>query len=272
MAMVVTMGDTENNESFITEKKGPLPVWGWAALAVGVFIIFRGLPHLSSAATGTISTVGNSAGSGAGSSNSVGGSTPTTTNTTNPLLTWLANANNAATSLGVNPSDFQTAVTDYLANSAIPSTAETALNAVLHVVGNAPGIDTPIYSAPTPTSTAPVYKPFDILPNLLGDIQHQLAANMANHTVGAGESYFADVISTGQGVIGLTNDGGIYEAGNNFNGTPLQMFGNLLTVGAAGPNAAAGGTLSYDPTNGSYSINLPNGKKYTFGPGATVGA
>ncbi len=271
MGTVDIMAD-ENGGNFLTEKKGPLPVWGYGIVLIGVFILFKGLPHLGSAVTASsaVPTVGSSA----GGSSSGSASQPITSTTTTPsVLDWLASAQNAANSLGVDPTQFQTAITDYLSNTPIPGAAKTALQAVLNTVCYAPGISLPNYQAPSTQTapTTPAYDPLNVASNFMGDLQHQLAAEIAAGKTAPGENVFVDVISTGQGALGLTNSGGIYATGNNFNGSPINTYGSLFSVGAGGPNVAVGGGLTYNPSTGGYTVNLANGKSYTFGPVGIVG-
>ena len=278
----------DDNESTSEHKLGPLSYGQWALVGGAGILLVILLPRLLGMFSGLASGL---SGGGSGGATTTGNLTqPSGTGTTTALPTvssWLTEAQAAASQLGGSVSGIQTAITDYLAGAAVPSSDKTGLNAVLAVVGQAPGIGSPTYSTssstPSPTpSPSPSPSPSPTPSASAGPAQqyvtqllNQMSSNVSKGLTAPGEHYFTDLVSTGAGALGLTNDGGVYFAGNGLNSSgsqvPLQDYGSLFTNGVNGSNAAVGASIAYNHATNGYTITMANGTKYTYGPGGIVG-
>lgn len=166
----------------LTEKVGPLPVWGWGGI-VGVLIIaylyftnWRGVSGGESSGKG---------GGSAGSSDAIwdayhgagGGATPGVTTGPEPIasnLQWLAQGVRVAVSQGYPGTTAQVALQRFLAGESLTTSQQAIVNAVIAVIGPPPEgtdyinelIDDPVTKVVGPTRPRPNpwTKPADTTP------------------------------------------------------------------------------------------------------------
>ena len=147
----------------LQKKLGPLPVWAWAVVVVGAYLVYRyihshqGQAAAAGASTGSVSTGQASSGlaydpsTGAiydPNSGTIYGTMPQSSgnNGTGSVSDWLTSAVNALQSLGYTPDQYQPALQDYLAGNPLTQTEAAIVHAAGSVVGTAPGL-------PLPTAT-----------------------------------------------------------------------------------------------------------------------
>lgn len=146
--------------NFLTNRVGPLPMWGWFAVVIGAVIVWK-VMHRSSSTTGT-GTVGaannaaslfgtegfstNSAGQlvdnatgnilgvvNGGTSGGSSGGTGTTT-----AEQWFANAQQTLFNLGYDSNAVDQALQDYAAGKKLPSNEYGIIEAAIRLTGNPP--------------------------------------------------------------------------------------------------------------------------------------
>jgi hypothetical protein len=179
-----TSHSSSSSGSGLAHRIGPLPVWGWLAVAIGAIILYKIIKDRSSASTSTASgTVGasdNAAstfGSEGFSLNSAGevvdnatgdilgtvagysptGSSGTGGGTGGSTLTaqqWVTNAQEALFNLGYNNATVDQALQDYLAGNQLPQNEYSIIEAAIALTGSPPaGLGTPVLSASGGTGT-----------------------------------------------------------------------------------------------------------------------
>ena len=270
--------DDKKSDNFVgdltSDKLAGIPIWIIGLVAVaGFFFVKSFLGGSSSSSTSQVPISTSPYPISGGGSSGSSGSSSTVSPTESPISSWVTSFQNAVGNLGISSSTSSSALDSYLAGQPITNPSQqTALQAVLAVVGNAPGIGSPNISTAQPTSTMtvePMIPATSVSTNsgsqFITDLTNTLAHNVASGKTAPSESYFVQtaVNPAGNGALGLTNDGGVYTSGN----TPF--YGSLFTVGMGGANAAVGSTLKYN-ANGSYAITTKSGQTYNFGPGGVV--
>ena len=145
--------DDHYSSSSAPKKKGGqlfgLPYWEVLLIGVaGVFIAIYLKDHIlgggSSSPTYTISPNGTSPAvtSSGGTSQSSGSSSTSTPGSA--IATWIQDANNFATSIGMNQSTVNSALENYTAGNKITNGAQaTAINSIVNSLGSAPGLGAP---------------------------------------------------------------------------------------------------------------------------------
>jgi hypothetical protein len=161
--------DTKSGGGGLKKKAGPLPVWGWVAVAGGTFVVYRFLKARSaaSAAAGTSAAQGltggslipNDIGLPSGTSNTGGAGTFSSVAAwTQALLTSLVAG-------GMSPGDSYTAAQAFLNGNCVSQAAYTGIATALESgsVGLPPGYTAPpalsvcpsTTQTPTPTNPTP---------------------------------------------------------------------------------------------------------------------
>ena len=144
--------DRYSSSSAPKEKGGTLfglPYWEVLLIGVaGVFIAIYLKDHIlgggSSSPTYTISPNGTSPAvtSSGGATQSSGSSSTSTPGSA--IATWIQDANNFATSIGMNQSTVNSALENYTAGNKITNGAQaTAINSIVNSLGSAPGLGAP---------------------------------------------------------------------------------------------------------------------------------
>jgi len=139
------------------KRAGPLPIWGWAAVAAGSFVAYRFIKARNSAnavlaSTGTtggttipadLSSVGSAISTGAGSFSS--------------MAAWEQAAITYLTGNGLAPTDALNAISAYTSGSCVDQSAYNALAGAISSssVGLPPGFTSPAPLTVCPGSTAP---------------------------------------------------------------------------------------------------------------------
>lgn len=165
--------------NFMTHKLGPLPMWSWIVIVVGVVIVYKimkGKSAASTTASGTV-TDGNNANSlfgsegfsvnsagqvvdnatgdilGGGTQGASGSSSSTTTN-----AGWFAAVQQALFNLGYDNSTVDSALQDYASGNKLSPTEYGIIEAGINLVGNPPsGLALPQLQPPAapPAAAAP---------------------------------------------------------------------------------------------------------------------
>lgn len=171
--------------NFLTNRVGPLPVWGWFAVVVGGFIVWRIIHNRnasSAAGTGTVGAANNAAslfGSSGFSTNSAGqvvdnatgdilgmvpgggtGGAGSSSTGVTTATQWFANAQQTLFNLGYDSTAVDTALQDYLAGNPLPPNEYGIVEAAIKLTGNPPtGVGLPSELQPSAPSAPPVSLP-----------------------------------------------------------------------------------------------------------------
>lgn len=162
----------------LTKKLGPLPIWAWAAVLVGSYLLYHYLKNRNSN-TGAVSTVGGTA---TGSNNapvgglqigpagqiydpttgtivgSVGGTTSTSTGSnTNTAQGWLAAAQTALQGLGLDNNTINSALNNYVAGQPLQQSEYNIVEEAIKIIGAAPAAlgNPALAPVPAPGTPAP---------------------------------------------------------------------------------------------------------------------
>lgn len=125
------------------KKLGPLPIWAWAAVIVGSYLLYHYLKNRSAAAGttglvgGTGTTLGTDNAGSAGSGNTTGGTTTSGTDTTTPQG-WLAAAQNALQGLGLDNNTINGALNDFVSGQPLPQSEYNIVTEAIKIIGAAP--------------------------------------------------------------------------------------------------------------------------------------
>lgn len=156
----------------LAKKIGPLPIWAWAAVVLGSYLLFHYLKNrsaaTSAATTGTVGgsnnapplglqvtpngqivdpTTGNVIGTvGTGGT---GNSGPNTTS----VQGWLAAAQGALQGLGLDNNTINGALNDYIAGTPLPQAEYNIVNEAIKIVGSPPTtLGNPALAPPAPNT------------------------------------------------------------------------------------------------------------------------
>lgn len=275
--------------SGLQKKLGPLPIWAWAAVVVGTYLLYHYLKSRNSAASAAGSAVG---GTVAGGNNAPGlgyqigpggqiydpttgtvlgtlsGTTPNTGSDTTTPQGWLAAAQSALQGLGLDNNTINGALNDYVAGNPLPQSEYNIVQEALKIVGAAPSsLGNPSLAPPPVTPTAPpsptpaptsTNNPSGANPPSLGSI------------LPAGDSVIGNVVSVfqtlGGGWIWVTNQGYVYSSGANapyYGGTDNGKVGGPIAA-----NIVSANPINSGPNAGGYQLVAANGDTYNFGPNA----
>jgi hypothetical protein len=282
-----------------TKKLGPLPRWGWVAVAGGVYLVYRYYEsykanQAASAASGTTggttipADVGTSSGSGVTSSVanfasleaweqaaiSALGQTPgySSADALNDISSWLngscvsATGYSAIGSLISNPSiglppGFSTVPT----LSVCSNTSTTSSTTITSTTSGSTGATTPATTGTEATTTPAATTPsIPSLPNLPA----ALAAAMTNNGESVVDTAYDATTNT---FLYLTNKGGVYALAPNGTTTGAVFYGSYQGLPAAGRESTAPFTHLTVNSDGSYTITNTLGQNYDFGPNQAAG-
>ena len=268
----------------LTHKLGPLPVWGWFAVGLTMYILykhFKGSSSNANAATTPAGTLINPDGSLAGSGGAgITGSTGTTTPvSTTPGLDWITQAYQALQNLGYDNGTISDALSKYAAGQPLTPSEFGIVESAFNLIGAAPSqlgnpIAAPVnpaggagtgtggggVSAPAaPTSAGPGAGP----PNLPASLVQLMTAG-GEHIV---DTEYNPVFNEW---TYLTNLGGIYTLNPNGTNNSTGFFGSIFST----PNAnwKVGQTQIRTAqnlrinSNGGYTVVDTAGESYNFGP------
>jgi hypothetical protein len=250
----------------LTKKVGPLPVWGWAVVIVGAYLLYHYLHNRSSSAASTVIPD-----SGANPSNAlVGGDSGTSTTSTGSTGTataadWIFNAQQYLLALGYDQSSIDTAFQDWTSGNPLTSTDVGILDSAVNGNG-APPAGLPVITLGTSGSTATagttaastggagVSSPTEATPPALPSV------------LPAGTNIIGDVVSIfadGAGWTYVTNKGYVYNTGgsNYYGGTNGGEIG-----GIPGSNIVNAEPITSGPDTGGYVLYNAAGQTYKFGP------
>jgi hypothetical protein len=161
----------------LTHKLGPLPVWAWAAVLVGVVIVYKVIKSRQSASSTASGTVG-----GANNANSLFGTEGFSVNSAGQVVDnatgdilggsqnisggsagsvssgaqWFTTAQQTLFNLGYDSSAVDQALQDYAAGNPLPQNEYGIIEAAIRLTGNPPtGIALPeLSSTPAPPAAA----------------------------------------------------------------------------------------------------------------------
>lgn len=270
----------------LERKLGPFPVWAWAVIFVGAYLLYKHLhgstssnsqaaieqAMLNGEALAGASGSANNAPSGTSGSGSISlGSTPTPS----ALEQWITDAQNYFTQLGITGGNG--ALAAFTAGQPLSQAQYDLIESATKVLGGAPGLSGPIApTAPTstpttaPTST-PTTTPTTTPSTTSTPIEPSLPVNLVNAMQANGQhivsSAFDKVTNTW---YYLENNGGVYAITPNGQNSGYYM-GSYMDLPASGRMVPAGApqrTFNQIAINndGSYTLTSTGGQTYTFNP------
>ena len=279
-----SQGPTEHGHSAIpkgnalTHKVGPLPVWGWAAVIIGAYLLYRFLHKSSSTATtattdGTINGSNNAnglVGTEGASVNGAGQIVDTATGTVlgtvsggdNSTVTtpgdWVTAAMQSVESLGFDPAAVEQAFQAYTSGQPLTTGQYGIIESAFNTTGAAPApLGLPQMVVPSaPVAVAPTPAPVAALPSSPPN-----PATLFGNIVG-------NIISTfqsGSGWTYVTNRGYVYNSpgATYYGGTNGGAIG-----GAVASNITSATPITSGPNAGGYTLYNAAGQSYVFGPNA----
>lgn len=204
----------------LSKKVGPLPIWGWAAVVIGAYLMFRYLQARS--ANNAAATAANGTGGGLAPNNAAGIPTPgSTTSGTTPDTTtvsgWLAAAQAALQNLGLDNNTINQALQNYAAGIPLQQSEYNIVESAIKIVGAAPSsLGNPALASQGGGTTGNNPSPTPSLPPIN-------AANYAQKLL-YGQWSAADYTQ-----IGVVNKG-VYTGTNVSGGVPVyaNVFGGLV--------------------------------------------
>lgn len=242
--------------NFLTNRIGPLPMWGWLVVAGGSFFLFHYLKNRNSGSSvATLPTGSILNGSGVQPTSDTGSSSPTVITPSGLPQTaadqWIQYATQILTQeLGYSSPAVNTALQDYASGGgSVNSTDYGIIEAAIKIIGNPPNplpLPTIAYPTPNPVGNPPQTKQgwVDTIDNynVIGNIVKVL------HPPSGGEVYVTD-----QGFVYALN------GANYYGGTNRGAIG--------GPIASHITTAYLNPKNGpnGYTLVNANGQTYNFG-------
>jgi hypothetical protein len=177
----------------LTKKLGPLPIWAWAAVVLGSYLLYHYLKNRNSSAAGSpAGTVAGGTGApslglqiGPGGQiidpttgnviGTVGSPGGTGTNTTT-VQGWIAAVQNALQGLGYDNNAMNQALQDYVAGKPLSQQEYNIIESAIKTVGGAPAsLGNPILAPTPPTPPAPpVQTPTTQLPAVNSNLWPQI--------------------------------------------------------------------------------------------------
>jgi hypothetical protein len=264
------------------KKLGPLPIWGWAAVGGGTFLVYYLYKRYESNSAAATTAAGNADESPedlAPGTTSADGSVPTS----NPITdsgSWIDAALAAGSAL--DPADLYNGIVAWGNGSCVSTAQYTAIGGLLPSLGAPPGVTGPLSVCSDPAAAAPPAgpqgpagpagpaAPGPVAPKAaatptLPNLSTALAAEIHN----AGQTVVDKVYNpkTGNFLI-LTNKGGVYVATKTGQQAPNagNFFGSFLHLPAAERQATAPFTSIKVLANGGYTETNSKGQTYTFNP------
>lgn len=234
----------------VTKKVGPLPIWAYGVIAVGAYFVYEHYKNTQAANAavanaGTVPAINNAPVSPTDTSGiGVSSSSPTD---------WLSQAESALSNLGYSSSVSQPALQNYFAGQTLTPQEYNAIESVVKLIGQAPGISLPTQgSGPTPSigSGPPA-------------LSAALLATMRKNGEALTSFAYSSVDNTW---YYLTSKGGVYNAktgggirGSIFSLTPAQKAANPALA-----NPGIWNHILVNPSTGQYTLYSTNGAEQTF--------
>ena len=265
--------ETKTKGKGLTKKAGPLPVWGYGAVGVGAFLIFRLLKSRSKGGTASAANIPLSGGIGIPAGQSGVGP-----QTFASFGGWQQAAIAAMAGGVLSPADALNGLTSWINGQCVTPGQYNGISSIITTVGLPPGFSAVptlsvcpssgsgggAVSPPAPPSPAPATSAPSSPGNPPNLAQTLIAAMTAN-----GEHLVSGPVwdSVANEWLYLTQKGGVYAidptgaGGSHFYGSGLSS-----SLGGAFSGHTAQG-ITANP-NGGYTITDTGGSNYTFGPGA----
>ena len=257
---------SKSGGNVLTHKLGPLPVWGWFAVGLVTYLLYKHFKGSSSSTTTVpIGTVTSGTGALIGGDGTTG--TTSTTATTTTGADWISQAYQALQNLGYDNNTINDALQKYASGQPLNPTEYGIVEAAIKLIGAAPSA---LGNPTEATNGGPsgggsgggkVNNPTSAPPNLPAAL---IAAMQGN-----GEHLVDTVYDpTTSEWLYLTNKGGVYALNGQGGTSGTSFFGSLFSLPS---NVFAGRTaqkLVVNP-NGGYTVIDTAGEGYTFGPSGT---
>jgi hypothetical protein len=271
------MAETSSSGKGLKKKLGPLPLWGWGASAVGVFLVYRYLKARNAAAAAAASGLSG----GSLPPNAIGnpppgspGSAASGAGTFSSIAAWEQAGLTFLVAGGLSPGQAFNSLNNWLQGNCVSQAAYNALSAMIvsSSVGlppgysNIPTLTVCPATAQTPTpppAPPPPPPPPPPAPSGPGP-EPNLPANVVAAMQANGESVVDTIYNPFSSTwLYLTNRGGVYAlGGSGFFGSLFDL--NPSTFTGTGRRAVRITANS----DGGYTITDQFGENYTFGPSA----
>lgn len=268
--------ETKSKGKGITKRVGPLPVWGYGAVGVGAFLIFRLLKSRSKGGTASAANIPLSGGIGIPAGQSGVGP-----QTFASFGGWQQAAIAAMAGGVLSPADALNGLTSWINGQCVTAGQYNGISSIITTVGLPPGFSSvPTLSVcPAPTaaaapaaaapaaaaSAAPAAPAAPVNPGNPPNLSQTLIAAMTAN----GEHLVSGPVwdSVANEWLYLTQKGGVYTIDpTGANGSQFYGSGLSSSLGGAFSGRTARG-ITANP-NGGYTITDSLGSNYTFGPGA----
>lgn len=258
----------------IGKKVGPLPVWGYGAVGVGAFLVFRLLRSRKSGGGST--TIPLSGGIGIPGGQAAGNVSGLPVFSS--FSSWEQAAIAAMAGGQLDPATALNGLTSWINGQCVTQNQYTGISSIIETVGLPPGFS----SVPTLSVCAPANSTSGGGAGA-GNPGTSTSAPSTTANPGGppnlGQSLIAAMTANGEALVGspawdaaanewlyLTNKGGVYAVANNgANGSHFYGSGLSPSLGGAFAGRTASG-ITANP-NGGYTITDTAGESYTFGPG-----
>lgn len=245
----------------LTHKLGPLPVWGWFAIALVTYVLYKHFKGSGSSTTQVpIGTVSNGTGALIGGNGVTGTATGTTSTT--PGLDWVNSAFSALQNLGYSNNTISDALQAYSTGQTLNPTQYGIVEAAIRLIGNAPtALGNPVQTpngAPAPSAPPPAATnsgPTGAPPGLPADLIGAMQSN--------GEHLVSTVFDpTYNEWVYLTQKGGVYALNQN-GGQGSGFFGSIFSLAPGTFTGRTAQQLIVNP-DGGYTIVDATGSTYNF--------
>lgn len=266
----------------IGKKVGPLPVWGYGAVGVGAFLVFRLLRSRKSSGT-TIATplsggIGIPGGQAAGNVSGL----PVFSS----FSSWEQAAISAMAGGQLDPATALNGLTSWINGQCVTQNQYAGISSIIETVGLPPGFSSvPTLSVCAPPGATSGGGAGNGNPGTSASAPSTTSASAPSTTANPGgppnlsQSLIAAMTANGEQLVGspawdsvanewlyVTNRGGVYAlAPGGAIGSQFYGSGLSPSLGGAFAGRTASG-ITANP-NGGYTITDTAGENYTFGPG-----
>jgi len=264
---------TDSSSSSTPKKKGTvfgLPYWEVGIIAiVGVVVAIYIKDHFlsgSSSPTYTLASNGTSpAITSSGGSTSSGASTSTSPSSS--IATWVQDAMNFATSIGMNQSTVNSALENYTAGNTITSSPEaTAIHSIINAIGAAPGLGDPTVKIGDGTTSAKKSTPPSTGTGTgtgTGTPPYTPPATQQPSTPATSSDYLFSAPGTNNGVTTVAQQGTSVMQGSGYNASTNPSYLAISNPNQADMARARGALLFYQPSpdvfDSAEGVNLAPG-------------
>lgn len=272
-ALKSRQGSPKSRQKGLKAKAGPLPVWGWAAVAAGGFVIYRYIRNRQSAAASTAAS--GTTGGTTIPTDLLGTSTSSTPTTYDTLAEWEQAAISQLSGQGLGGADAANAIGNWLNGTCVSASVYNQLSGVITTTGLPPGYDSTTLPAltvcpstnqtpttTTSTTTTSVATSGAPAPSSPPNLPTSLIAAMTNNGESIVDTQWNSVT---QEWIYLTNKGGIYTLGPQGQTSGVPFYGSIFDLPAGTFAGRTAVKLTINP-DGGYTVTDQNGENYTFSP------